>query len=154
MAKELLFKLTRKDFRVEAFRGGGNGGQNRNVTNSACRITHPPSGAVGQAQDERQYKQNEALAFRRCIETAKFKNWHKMECARQLGLLDDVDKNVEIAMRPENLKVEVKSNGRWERLTGARAEEYGPAIGRCATGECGHDDSSWCEREEPKPNGD
>jgi chorismate mutase len=24
---------------------------------------------------------------------------------------------------------------------------YGKPIGKCATGECGHDDSSWCERE-------
>ena len=24
--------------------------------------------------------------------------------------------------------------------------QYGEPIGKCATGECGHDDSSWCER--------
>lgn len=24
--------------------------------------------------------------------------------------------------------------------------QYGDPIGKCATGECGHDDSSWCER--------
>ena len=110
--KELLFKLTRKDFIVEAKRGSGKGGQNRNVTNSACRITHPASGAVGQAQDERAYKQNESLAFRRLIETTKFKMWHKMEVARQLGLLKDVEKNVEEEMK--KIKVEVKDeNGRW-----------------------------------------
>jgi len=110
--KELLFKLTRKDFIVEAKRGSGKGGQNRNVTNSACRIRHPASGAEGQAQDERAYKQNEALAFRRLLETTKFKMWHKMEVARQLGLLKDVEKTVDEEMK--KIKVEVKDeNGRW-----------------------------------------
>ena len=27
---------------------------------------------------------------------------------------------------------------------------YGEPIGKCATGECGHDDSSWCDRRESK----
>lgn len=116
MAKELLFKLTRKDFVVEAKRGSGKGGQNRNVTNSACRIFHPPSGAEGQAQDERAYKQNEALAFRRLVETREFKNWHKLEVARRMGLLKKVEAEVEEQMRPENLHVEVKDeNGRWKK---------------------------------------
>ena len=110
--KELLFKLTRKDFIVEAKRGSGKGGQNRNVTNSACRIRHPASGAEGQAQDERSYKQNESLAFKRLIETTRFKMWHKMEVAKQLGLLKNVEKTVEEEMK--KIKVEVKNeNGIW-----------------------------------------
>ena len=114
MAKELLFKLTRKDFIVEAKRGSGKGGQNRNVTNSACRIRHPASGAEGQAQDERSYKQNESLAFRRLIESPRFKTWHAMESARHLGRLRDVEKNVEAQMAPDNLLVEVKDErGKW-----------------------------------------
>lgn len=110
--RELLFTLTRKDFVVEAKRGSGKGGQNRNVTNSACRITHPASGAVGQAQDERAYKQNEKLAFNRLLDTKKFKLWHKMECARLMGLLADVDKKVAEEMK--KIRVDVKnSEGRW-----------------------------------------
>lgn len=113
MAKELLFSLSRKDFRVEAFRGGGNGGQNRNVTNSACRITHPPSGAVGQAQDERQYMQNEKLAFKRLLATAKFKIWHQQEVFRCLGILKQIDETVDKQMK--EIKVEVKNeNGLWQ----------------------------------------
>lgn len=114
MAKELLFSLTRKDFEIEAKRGSGKGGQNRNVTNSACRIRHRPSGAEGQAQDEREYKQNEKLAFRRLIESEKFKIWHKQEVARRLGILKDVEAKVDEEMK--NVKVEVKKEGRWVEI--------------------------------------
>ena len=112
MSRELLFRLTRKDFVVEAFRGSGAGGQNRNVTNSACRITHPPSGGVGSAQDERSYKRNESLAFRRLIESKKFKAWHSMECSRRMGLLKNIDESVEAEMK--RIKIEVRDeHGRW-----------------------------------------
>lgn len=109
--RELLFRLTRKDFIVEAKRGSGKGGQNRNVTNSACRIKHPDSGAEGQAQDERSYKQNESLAFKRLIATDKFKKWHKLETARRLGQLDEIDQVVEAQMK--QIQVDVKKDGKW-----------------------------------------
>jgi len=44
--KELLFSLTKKDFKVETFRGSGAGGQHRNKTDSAVRIKHPASGRL------------------------------------------------------------------------------------------------------------
>jgi peptide chain release factor 1 len=117
MAKELLFRVSRKDFTIEAKRGHGKGGQNRNVTNSACRITHPPSGAVGQSQEQRDYKQNEQTAFRRLIETKEFKNWHSLEVARRVGLLNRVEKEVEQMMRPKNLFAECKSpEGGWVEM--------------------------------------
>jgi hypothetical protein len=39
-------------------------------------------------------------------ESAKFKAWHKAECARRLGLLKDIDKVVDEQMEEINLKVE------------------------------------------------
>jgi peptide chain release factor 1 len=110
--KELLFSLTRKDFVIEAKRGHGKGGQNRNVTNSCCRIRHLPSGAEAQSQDERSYHQNERKAFLQLIESSKFKLWHKMEVARRIGILKDVDKTVEAEMK--KIRIDVKDeNGRW-----------------------------------------
>lgn len=121
--RELLFKLTRKDFVVEAKHAKGHGGQNVNKRLTACRITHPPSGAVGQAQDQREYKQNEKLAFNRCIETPKFKLWHKMEVSRRIGILKDVDRSVAEEMK--KVRVEVKKDGKWvgEPLEGCSSEE-------------------------------
>lgn len=129
--KQLLFKLTRKDFIVEAKRGSGKGGQNRNVTNSACRIRHPASGAEGQAQDERSYKQNEALAFQRLVASATFKKWHKLETARQLGQLDDIEKTVEVQMK--QIRVDVKDkDGKWVE------EEHPGCDDRDEEGGCNH----------------
>lgn len=110
--KELLFSLTRKDFIIKASASGGPGGQNVNKRRTKCQITHPPSGASGQSSDEREYKQNEKIAFRRLIESPKFKVWHKIEVAHRIGLLKAVDKIVEQQMK--EVKVEVKDEkGRW-----------------------------------------
>lgn len=50
--KELLFSLTKKDFRIETFRSGGKGGQHQNKTDSGVRIVHLESGAVGESREE------------------------------------------------------------------------------------------------------
>lgn len=110
--RELLFTITRKDFKIEAIRGSGHGGQHKNVTNSKCRMTHIASGAVGQSQDERSYHQNERTAFLRLIETPKFKMWHKMEVSRRVGILKDLVKTV--AEQMKHIQVQVKdAQGRW-----------------------------------------
>jgi len=114
MAKELIFRLTRKDFVVEAKCGSGAGGQRKNRKKTACRITHPPSGAVAQSPDQREYKRNEQTAFRRLGETKKFKAWHSMETSRQLGHMKQAEERADELMDPKNLRVDVKDvNGRW-----------------------------------------
>ena len=52
---------------VETFRSGGPGGQHRNVTESAVRLIHPPSGVEVVASDFRSQHRNRALAFERLI---------------------------------------------------------------------------------------
>jgi len=112
--RELLLRVTAKDCRWDYFKGSGAGGQKRHKTASAVRCTHPPSGAVGTAQDTRSQRKNKQLAFRRMAETKKFDLWSRIECARRLGTAVDVEKYVEDEMaNPDHFKVEIKNNGRW-----------------------------------------
>lgn len=55
----------RSEFRVETLRGSGPGGQHRNKTESCVRITHIPTGFVGEACEHRSQHRNRALAFER-----------------------------------------------------------------------------------------
>lgn len=112
--RQLLFSVTKKDFRIDTFRAGGKGGQKQNKTESGVRLTHIASGAVGESRVERSQPQNKILAFRNLINSKKFKTWLKIETSRRLGAFKNIEKDVEDAMQEKNLRIEVKDeNERW-----------------------------------------
>jgi hypothetical protein len=114
--KQLLFRLSKKDFIVEPFRGSGNGGQNRNKVSSCCRIYHPASGAVAEGKEQRDFPQNKKVAFKRLIEKPEFKKWHKIQCAKALGTYVDTEVWVDEQMDLKNLKIEIQVDGKWVKV--------------------------------------
>jgi protein subunit release factor A len=64
LAREVL----EREVIVEAYRSGGPGGQHRNVTDSAVRLRHLPSGVRVTASDSRSQARNKDTAFARLIE--------------------------------------------------------------------------------------
>lgn len=110
----LLFSVSRKDFEIEAFRGSGNGGQNRNKRDTACRIRHRASGAVATAQEHRTFDLNRKNAFLRLVASAKFKTW-LAEMTKAAQGLPTIEERVEQAMCLENLKIEVREGGKWKK---------------------------------------
>ena len=66
--KQPIFQASRKDFRVEYFRGSGPGGQHRNKKDTACRITHIETGLVAESQRHKSQDRNKKEAFRKLAE--------------------------------------------------------------------------------------
>jgi protein subunit release factor B len=108
-----MFTLKKKDFKIQTFTSGGKGGQHQNKTSSGVRIVHEASGARGESRSERSQLTNKKLALKRLSQSPKFKMWVN-SAVLELETGKTIEERVEEAMKPENLEIEVKVNGRWE----------------------------------------
>jgi len=115
MKKELLFSITKKDFRIEYFSGTGKGGQHRNKHQNCVRLHHNDSGAIATGQSNKERRANIKEAFKNLVNHPKFRVWHNKKVHEALTgkRLEDIVKEM---MRPENIKVEIKENGKWKHL--------------------------------------
>ena len=114
--RKLWWSVTINDCDIQHFSVGGPGGGGKDTSNTGVRIVHRASGATGEGREERSQVQNLRAAWRRMAASSKFKTWHRMECARRAGE-PSIDTLVYDAMRPVNLKIEVRDGSAWNECT-------------------------------------
>jgi len=114
--KDILFSITKKDLDVQTFRSGGHGGQHQNKVETGVRIIHRASGAKGESRTEKSQHMNKKLAFERLTKTQQFKSWLKIKTSEALYGKNVIEDKIKKAMQLENIKIEIKQDGKWTEV--------------------------------------
>ena len=112
MAREHLLSLTKKDLEIQWFHGSGAGGQHRNKHANCCRLIHNESGSRAECSENKSREANQKVAFQRLTVNPKFKMWLSVK-SQEIADGKTLETKVDEMVVDENLKVEVRVNGKW-----------------------------------------
>src|SRR5258706_2564318 len=113
MTRKPIVTVTIRDCIVQTFRAGGPGGQNQNKRDTGVRVTHEPSGAVGESREQRSQLQNKQTAFGRMARHPLMRLWLNTQSYGVGRAEREVQR---LLSRPGDFRTEGKSDGKWTEL--------------------------------------